>query len=409
MASSSSVLSVSEAQKRILAGAVETDSELVSLEDAFGRIIAEPLIAKLTQPPFSASAMDGYAVIGSDVLKTPVPLRVIGESAAGHGFSGTVESGQAVRIFTGAPLPKGADAIVIQENVITSKETPRDIVIISGLPDANHIRPRGGDFSKGDVLMEPGATLTSRHLTLAASMGYGTIPVRQRPVVAILSTGDELVRAGVQPGVNQIVASNGHGLAGIVKGYGGQVRLLGIASDTRESLKDKIQQARGADVLVTIGGASVGDHDLVGPVLKEAGMDLDFWKIAMRPGKPLLFGRLGKQRIIGVPGNPVSALICARVFLVPLLRALLGIQPALDQGFKSMPLGEEIGENGPREHYMRAIYERDHSGCKTVIPLPNQDSSLMVPFVRADCLIVRPAGAPQAGVGENVTVLPLDF
>lgn len=401
------MLSVAEAQARILADVAPTVSEDVDLLAADGRVLACGHVAKLTQPPFHASAMDGYAVRAADVASLPARLRIVGEAAAGHPFAGSVGAGEAVRIFTGAPLPAGTDAIVIQEN--TAREGDA-VVIREGAVDPEHVRPKGGDFAAGAELLSAGHALTPRDLTLAAAMGYARLTVRRRPVVAILATGDELVEPGVTPGDGQIVSSNPYGLAAMARRFGGEPRLLGIARDTRADLGQRIAAAAGgADILVTIGGASVGDHDLVAPVLQEHGMALDFWKIAMRPGKPLMFGRLGDQRVIGLPGNPVSALICMRVFVVPLIARLLG-QTVGPERLAQGVLSRAIGANGPRQHYMRAtLVDRGAGAMALVEPVPSQDSSLMSPLARADCLIVRAAGAPAAAAGSAVDILPMDF
>ena len=279
-----SMLTVEEAIARILVGVAPLAPETVPLAAAGGRVLAAPVRATLTQPPFDASAMDGYAVRAADVAKLPATLAVIGEAAAGSGFRGRLGSGEAVRIFTGAPVPDGADAIVIQENTKRDGATVR---VVDGKPDPEHVRPRGGDFAEGQELLATGRVRDARAITLAAAMGHATLSVRRRPVVAILSTGDELVQPGERPGPDQIVASNSFGLAAMVAGYGGAPRVLPVARDTKASLTACLDQAAGADILVTTGGASVGDHDIVAPVLRERGMDLDFWKIAIRPGKPL--------------------------------------------------------------------------------------------------------------------------
>ena len=400
------MLTVEDALSRILDGvSVIGQSEAVGLAEASGRVLSGSLHARLTQPPFDASAMDGYAVRRSCVVRLPATLRVVGEAAAGHGFGGRIEAGEAVRIFTGAPIPSGADAIVIQEN------TQRDGDLLSvreGVPDAAHIRPAGGDFREGQELIEAGSRLGARSILLAAAMGYGEVPVVSRPKVAILSTGDELVAPGTMPGPDQIVASNAYGIAAMVEAFGGEPLILGIARDTAESLEDKISQAGGADILVTIGGASVGDHDLVSSTLQARGMALDFWKIAMRPGKPLLFGRLDGLRVIGVPGNPVSSMICCRVFVVPLISAMLG---ASDGSLQAKPavLGAALEKNGPRHHFMRGRYVLDQAGREVVVSAENQDSSLIGVLARADCLIVREAHAAAAKAGDAVRVLSLDF
>jgi molybdopterin molybdotransferase len=398
-------LSVEDALARILAGVEPLPAETVPIEAARGRTLAEPLAALYTQPPFDASAMDGYAVRAADVRKLPATLTVVGEAAAGHPFAGTVGPGQAARIFTGAPVPAGADAIIIQE------DTARDgdqVTVKDGRLDKDHIRPRGGDFNVGETLLAPGRRLGPREVSLAAAMGHGTVRVRRRPRVAILSTGDELVLPGTRPGPGQIVASNHLGVAALVEIAGAETEQLGIARDTRASLDEHFARAHGADVIVTSGGASVGDHDLVAPVLETRGMALAFWKIAMRPGKPLMFGRLGSSRILGLPGNPVSSLVCARIFLVPLIRALLG-HPPQDERPRRARAAVAIEANGPRQHYMRATTAPGADGMALVTPVRSQDSSLLSPLAQADCLLVRPPKAPALAAGGLVDILPLDF
>ncbi len=395
-------LSVAEALQRILAGVTPLPAEFVPLLSARGRVLAAGISATLTQPPFDASAMDGYAVCEADVATLPAALRVIGESAAGHGFHEAIKRGEAVRIFTGAPLPAGADSIVIQENTRRENDT---VTVLDGVPDRDHIRPRGADFAEGSLLLKTGRVLDARSLTLAAAMGHGVVPVVRKPVVAILATGDELVLPGTPPGRDQIVCSNPFGLAAMIETAGAAPRFLGIAADTPEALAAKLAEARGVDILVTTGGASVGDHDLVAPVLQKEGMTLDFWKIAMRPGKPLIFGRLRETRVIGLPGNPISSLICARVFMVPLIRAMLGLDPYRDESRTAL-LAHSLPKNGPRQHYMRGILEAagDH-----VAAAPTQDSFFLTPFAAADCLIVRPALAPAAQAGTSVPILRIDY
>ena len=398
-------LSVAEALGRILDGVTPTGLETVPLMEACGRVLAANVVATLTQPPFDASAMDGYAVRAADVTQLPATLALRGESAAGSAFIGRVGVGETVRIFTGAPVPEGADAIVLQENVIRDGSS---VTVQTGRPDRGHIRPRGGDFKEGEILIAAGRRITARDITLAAAAGHATLAVRRRPEVAILATGDELVDPGTRPGAAQIVCSNPYGVAAMVAKAGGTPRLLGIARDTRESLTEKIAAAAGADVLLTIGGASVGDHDLVTPVLQERGMKLAFWKIAMRPGKPLLFGRLGDQRVIGVPGTPVSSLVCTRVFLVPLIRRLLGLESEDDAGLPAV-LARDVEANGPRQHYMRAKLTPRAGALPTVATVASQDSSLLKVLAEADCLLVRAPNAPALPAGSEVTVLPLDF
>jgi molybdopterin molybdotransferase len=399
-------LTVDEALARILAAAAPiADVERRDLLAAHGQVLAEPLAARRTQPPFDASAMDGFAVRAADIAALPATLRLIGESAAGRSFGGTLGTGEAVRNFTGAPVPAGADAIVIQEDATLVGTA---VTVREGKPSIEHIRPRGGDFAAADVLLAANRKLTSRDITLAAAMGYPTLPVRRPPLVAILATGDELVLPGIEPGPDQIVGSNTFGVAGMVRAAGGTPRLLGIARDTETSLGEAVDRAAGADVLVTIGGASVGDHDLVGPVLKSRGMKLDFWKIAMRPGKPLMYGKLGAQHVLGLPGNPVSSLVCARLFLRPLIRALCGLPPETDVALMARTT-TAITANGPRAHYMRGTTSRAPDGTLEVTPAASQDSSLMRPLAGADCLIVRPIGAAAVERGGEVPLLLLDF
>jgi molybdopterin molybdotransferase len=395
-------LSVAEALAKILEEARPLGRETVSVADAAGRVLAQPLIARMTQPPFDASAMDGYAVRSSDVAQLPASLKLIGESGAGHPFAGRLEAEQTVRIFTGAPMPEGADAVVIQENTIRDGAT---VTVREGR--AGHVRTRGFDFREGDALLAAGTRLGPREIALAAAMGYGEIPVHTRPVVAVLSTGDELVPPGQRPGPGQIIASNHLAIAALAAQTGATPVLLGIARDTRESLREHIDRARDADVLVTIGGASVGDHDLVGPVLREHGMALAFWQIAMRPGKPLMFGRLGAQRVMGLPGNPVSSIICSRVFLVPLVRALAGL-PTQDPAVRRGRLAVAIEANGPRQHYMRATLIDEARGA-VIIPSRSQDSSLLAPLASANCLIVRGPHAEALPADSELDVLLLDF
>ncbi len=399
------LLPVADALARLLADAQPLSSEPVDLFAAPGRILAEPLAANLTAPPFAASAMDGYAVRRADVATLPAQLRVIGESAAGRGFRGHVAAGEAVRIFTGAPIPKGADAVHIQENCTRKGDV---VTVLEGSPDAFHVRPRGGDFASGAELLIPGTRFGARQITLAAAMGHAALPVHRRPKVAILASGDELVLPGVTPGADQIVCSNPYGVAALVAAAGGDPDFLGIAGDTAASLNAHIDRAKGCDLLITIGGASVGDHDLIGPVLEARGLSLDFWKIAMRPGKPMLYGRLGEMRAVGLPGNPVSALICTRVFLVPLIERLSG-RTRTEARMIDAIAAADLEANGPRTHYMRATLATGDDGRLSARPVRSQDSSLLSPLAAADCLLVREVGARAVKAGETVSVLRLDF
>jgi molybdopterin molybdotransferase len=396
------LLSVAEALARVTDGLGPLEAERVPLNDALDRVLADDLAARLTQPPFDASAMDGYAVRAADVAALPVRLKVIGEAVAGSGFAGNVGAGEAVRIFTGTPVPRGADTIVIQENTVAAD----GMVTVTEAAQGRHIRPRGQDFAEGDVLLQRGTRLGPRELMLAAAMNHADVPVTRRPRVAILSTGDEVVPPGSALGPDQIVGSVSYGLGALVEAEGGQAISLGIAKDTPESLATLIRAGAGADILVTIGGASVGERDLVAAALRAEGLELDFWKVAMRPGKPLLYGRLGSQGVLGMPGNPIAALICGIVFLVPMLHRLLGLREAAD-GLEDALLGEALAANGPRQHYLRATSRRGPGGEKVVAALAAQDSSLMADFARADFLIVRPPMAPALEKGDRVTIIPL--
>jgi molybdopterin molybdotransferase len=394
------LMSVAEALARVVDGVVPVEAEHIPVEEAGGRVLAQDLLALRTQPPFDASAMDGYAVRAEDVLHTPVRLEIAGGAAAGRAASRPVGPMQAVRIFTGAPVPAGADAIVIQENVSGTEAGFIDVT--QGAQRGAHIRTRGYDFREGECLLLAGERLTARHTMLAAAMNHARLPVRRKPVVSVIATGDELVPPGSEPGPAQIVSSIPAGLAAAITGWGGTPHVIGIARDDLASLSAAIAAGSHADVLVTTGGASVGDHDLVRQALLAAGMELGLWKIAMRPGKPLMYGRLGRQRVLGLPGNPVSAMVCARIFLKPLIQALLGLAHAYDR--INLPLAEPLDANGEREHYMRGL-----ANGGAVRALPDQDSSLMRLLAQANCLIIRPAGAPAVSPGCPVPVLPLEF
>jgi molybdopterin molybdotransferase len=399
------LLPVEEAIERVLAGATPTAAECVGLTLARGRILAEDIIASRTQPPFNGSAMDGYALRSADLAKIAANLKVTGESHAGRRFAGVVGPGEAVRIFTGAAMPAGADTVVIQEDVDRDGDTIR----VREAPQAGaNIRLAGGDFCSGDKLLAAGTRLNAGSITLAAAAGHATMSVRRRPRVAILATGDELVEPGGKLGPDQIVSSNPYGLAALIERAGGEAQLLGIAPDDREAISRKLAEGSGADVLVTIGGASVGDRDLVRPALEASGMALDFWKIAMRPGKPMLFGRLGPVRVLGLPGNPLSCLIGARVFLVPLLYRLLGrAESGLEMTLAA--LAAELPENGPRQHYIPGILGSDSDGTPRVTPLPAFDSARLTALTGANVLIVRAPGMAAAAPGTRVPLLAAKF
>jgi molybdopterin molybdotransferase len=408
--SAMALLPVEEALVRILAGVNPTSLESVALLQARGRTLAAPLAAKFTQPPFDVSAMDGYAVRAADAAAAPVVLRCIGASAAGRRFSGMIGAGDCVRIYTGAAIPDGADTVVIQENTTADGAA---ITITEASRPGLHIRERGIDFKEGQSLLEPGRVMDARALTLAASMGHAAMPCHRRPIVAILATGDELVMPGETPGPDSIMCSNTFGLAAMIEAAGGIAVSLGIARDTHAALAEKIAAADDADILVTTGGASVGDHDLVAPALQTAGMTLDFWKIAMRPGKPLMFGRrdtpnVKAQRVLGLPGNPVSSLICGRIFLVPLIHAMLG-RAQTSAFMEPATVTIALEANGPRTHYMRAILEKGANSLARVTPVSSQDSSLVSPLANASCLIVRDVNAPAVAAGAAVHVMQIDF
>ncbi len=398
------LLPVDEAVARIIVGAAATPSDYVALAEAAGRTLAEPLKARRTQPPFDASSMDGYAVRAEDTAKVPATLKLVGMSAAGHRYDGTVGEGEAVRIFTGAPVPPGADAILIQENAEAHED---DTVTARAAATGRHIRRAGLDFRENALLLEAGRRLGMRELSLAAAAGHAHLTVRRKPVVAIIATGDELVAPGAVPTPDQIFASSSSGLAAYVDALGGRPHDLGIVRDDRGAITRTIEQALAlpADVVLTIGGASVGDHDLVQEALKQAGLTLDFWRIAMRPGKPLMYGRIGETRVLGLPGNPVSSLVCAILFLRPLIAALLGEKQ--HDPTESATLGGDLPENDARQDHIRARLATRRGELPAAIPLPLQDSSMLSALATADCLIVRPPHAPAAKAGEPCRIIPL--
>lgn len=401
-----SLLPVAEALRRILAGVGEPlPAEHLPLRDCRGRTLAEDVAALRTQPPFPASAMDGYAVRADDAW-AGASLRVIGEAVAGRRFTGRIEAGEAVRIFTGAPVPEGADAILIQENA----SRDGDAVTVTEAPSLGRfLRPAGLDFVQGDLLLTAGRRLDAMSLGLAAAMGHAALPVRRRPRVAILATGDELVRPGEPAGPDQIVASNPYAVAALVDAAGGEAIDAGIAPDDPTRLAEAVAGAlaQGADVLVTLGGASVGDHDLVRQVLGGAGLDLGFWRIAMRPGKPLLQGRLGATHVLGLPGNPVSSIVCAILFLVPLLRALQGDPLAGADPTEPALFAADLPANDGREDYLRGRLTPSPDALPMVAPAGRQDSSMLRLMAESNVLIVREAHAPAAWAGELCRVIRL--
>jgi molybdopterin molybdotransferase len=396
-------LTVAQALARVLDGARTLQPEHVPLLLASGRTLAHDLAAALTNPPFDASSMDGYAVRSADLATIPATLKLTGESAAGWPFAGSVKPGEAVRIFTGAPLPDGADTVVIQEDATAGDGT---VVIKEAAKHGANVRTRGHDFREGDAVLRAGTRLAPRHILLAASAGHALLAVARKPVVAILATGDELVEPSDLPRAAQIVSSNTYGLAAMVEAAGGTPKVLGIARDTAEDLAQKFAEAEGADVLVTMGGASVGDHDLVRPTLEAQGATLDFYKIAMRPGKPVFCGTMNGTRVLGLPGNPLSVMIGARVFLVPLIAKLLGRSSELVMS--KARLAAPIGANGPRAHYMRACLD-DAVSPPAVRALDSQDSAFVKALTDANCLVVQPANSPALPAGTEVDIVRVDF
>jgi molybdopterin molybdotransferase len=390
------MITVAQALDALFALTTPLSVENIPLRTAAGRVLARDVHALRTQPPFAASSMDGYALRRAEV-EPDAMFKVIGEAAAGHRFDGKLNAGQAVRIFTGAPVPEGADFVVIQEDV-----TRRGDLITLGhqIGEKDNIRPAGGDFSAGQVLAAP-RVLRPADIALLAAMNIARVPVRRKPIVAILATGDELVQPGEQPGPDQIIASNTYGLAAQLDALGAQTRLMPIARDTASSLKRSLTLAEGADLIITIGGASVGDHDLVAPVAADMGMAQSFYKVAMRPGKPLMAGRLGAAALVGLPGNPVSALVCGTIFVAPMIRAMLGLgRQAAPR--RTLPLAAPMGENGPREHYMRAVIAQG-----AVTPEARQDSALLSVLATANALLVRPPHDPAHDAGTLVEVIDI--
>ncbi len=398
------MITVEEATSRILAAFSALPPENVPLSQGLARVLAEDVVAQRTQPPFDGSAMDGYAVRASDVAKVPVVLTQIGESAAGRAFDGKVGKGETVRIFTGAPLPKGADAIVIQENTEAEGD---QVKILEPSAKGRHIRLAGIDFVEGTTGIKAGTRLTGRHIALAAAMNVPWLSVHRKPRVAILSTGDELVKPGEALGESQIINAVSPGLASHLEAWGAVPIDLGIASDDAESLKQLAAGGRGADLMITIGGASVGDHDLVQSVLGDVGLNVDFWRIAMRPGKPLIFGALGDVPMIGLPGNPVSALVCATLFVKPAISVMEGLAPEAAVQFATAVLASDLKANDERQDHLRASLRAGPDGDVAEV-FEKQDSSVLSVFAEADCLIIRPPNSPAAKAGEQVPVLLLD-
>lgn len=390
------MITVSEARARLFDLVSPLPVEEVPLARAAGRVLARDVTARRDQPPFAASSMDGYAVKAAEVERHAM-FKVIGEAAAGHRFVGTVGAGQAVRIFTGAPMPEGADFVVIQEDV----GRKGDVITISDVPGTkSNVRPAGADFRAGTTVSAP-RRLRAEDVALLAAMNIARVPVTRKPVVALISTGDELVMPGEDPGPDQIIASNTFGLKALIESLGAEARMLPIARDSLSSLRTAFGLAEGADLVVTIGGASVGDHDLVGRVAGDLGMERSFYKVLMQPGKPLMAGRMDKAAMVGLPGNPVSAMVCGYIFLAPMLRAMLGLGTDIPP-LRQAVLALDIGQNGQREHYLRASVTDGRLTAFT-----DQDSSLLSVLAQADALLVRPPDDPPRRAGETVNYLAL--
>jgi molybdopterin molybdotransferase len=396
---------VADALAAVLAGAEPLPEEMVALDAAYHRVLARDAAALRTQPPQAMSAMDGYAVRAADAAQKGARLKVIGEVAAGRPFDRKIGPGETARIFTGGVIPEGADAIVIQED--TSVDGDRITISEAAVP-GRHIRSAGIDFREGEVLLAKGTRLTDRDLSLAASMNYPELAVRRRPRVALLATGDELVMPGATPGPGQIIYSNSYALRALARAEGAETIDLGIAADTLEATRDGIRRARdsGAGILVTTGGASVGDHDLVKRALEAEGVTMAFWRIAMRPGKPMMHGRLDGMRVIGLPGNPVSSYVCGMLFMVPLIRLLSG-RTDIAHVTETALLGRDLGTNDQREDYLRARLQVRADGALIATPVDHQDSSLLANLAAAKALVIRPPFAPAAAAGSPCAILRL--
>lgn len=396
------MISVDEAQKLIRESLAPLGAETCAIEDAADRVLALPITARHNQPPFAASAMDGYAVRFEDVREAGAKLSVAGISAAGERFDGIVGAESAVRIYTGAPVPEGADHVVIQEHVTRDGDF---ITVTEEQKTPRHIRPAGIDFEKGEELLSAGTRLNGPALVLAAAANHASFTVRRRPRIALIANGDELVAPGAAPKPDQIISSIPFGLAPMIARWGGVAEFLGIAPDNPAVIKKIAQRGFKCDLIVPIGGASVGDRDYMRGVFKEFGFSSIFEKVSVRPGKPAWFGTVKDSHVVGLPGNPASAMVTAMLFVKPAIEALLGITGSA--GVFAAPLATALPANGPRESYMRAKLQRDEDHRQTVAPHGNQDSSLMRVFAHSDVLVRRLANAPAAGAGEMVECLAI--
>ena len=399
------LISVADALNRVLAHAEPLLGEDVPLDEANGRVLACNLTALRTQPPADVSAMDGYAVRTADVADAPVCLKVIGEVAAGRPFATPIGPGEAARIFTGGVIPAGADTVVVQE--LANREADR-VEVLKPASKGRHIRTEGLDFRRGERLFARGHRLTARDLALLAGMNHPLVTLHRRPKIALFATGDELVPPGTEPGPGQIVCSNGFALAALACQEGAAVTDLGLVGDTIQAITAAMHRARDipADIIVTTGGASVGDYDLVHKAIAAEGMDLSFWNVAMRPGRPLMHGRLGDMHILGLPGNPVSSYVCAFLFLIPLIRCMGG-RADLTIPVESAVLGCDLPANGEREDYLRGSLRHGATG-EVATPLPVQDSSMMVPLAKADCLVIREPYAAPASAGSRCAIVKFE-
>jgi molybdopterin molybdotransferase len=397
------MISVTEARARILEPLRATPAETVALANAWGRVLATPVVARLTQPPVDVSAMDGYAVRAADAT-LGAKLRVAGAAPAGHPYPGTVEAGEAVRLFTGSVVPQGADAILLQEDAVRTDDV---VEVREACTPARHIRRAGQDFSQGDVLLQPGRRLGARDIGLAAAGNHPWLTVHRRPQIAILATGDEIAMPGEPIVSGGIVSSNSHAIASLVRAGGGEPVLLPVVPDDRNAIAAVVDSLGGIDMLVTTGGASVGEHDLVQAALAERGFELNFWKVAMRPGKPLIAGRVAGTPVLGLPGNPVSALICAALFLLPSLDVLGGLTAAAPRTERAV-LGVGVPQNDVRADHLRATLTIVAGGLLVATPFSRQDSGMLSLLARADALILRAPHAPALAEGDEVEVIRLD-